>query len=140
MDIKNLGVKVTLGGEEHSLIFNLNVLEKCLAKYEKMDIVLNLYSNLSDYKWLGAQMLNEETEAWNEDHPDDQKPLLTEQQVGRMLDGVGGINEFQAKIREAMLKGLPHDKVAEVEELEKNLIAAQSGKITQWMDRLKRRK
>ena len=140
MDIKNLGVKVTLGGEEHSLIFNLNVLEKCLAKYEKMDDVLNLYSNLSDYKWLGAQMLNEEVVEWNEDHPDDQKPLLTEQQVGRMLDGIGGINDFQSKIREAMLKGLPVEKVEEVEELEKNLIAAQSGKITQWMDRLKRRK
>jgi hypothetical protein len=140
MDIKNLGVKVTLGGEEHSLIFNLNVLEKCLTKYEKMDDVLNLYSNLSDYKWLGAQMLNEEVEEWNEDHPDDQKPLLTEQQVGRMLDGIGGINDFQSKIREAMLKGLPVEKVEEVEELEKNLIAAQSGKITQWMDRLKRRK
>ena len=140
MDIKNLGVKVTLGGEEHSLIFNLNVLEKCLTKYEKMDDVLNLYSNLSDYKWLGAQMLNEEIEEWNEDHPDDQKPILTERQVGRMLDGIGGINDFQSKIREAMLKGLPVEKVEEVEEIEKNLIAAQSGKIAQWVNKMKHRK
>jgi hypothetical protein len=125
---------------DRTLIFNLNVLEKCIAKYEKMDVVLNLYSNLSDYKWLGAQMLNEETEAWNEDHPDDQKPLLTEQQVGRMLDGIGGINDFQSKIRDAMLKGLPVEKVEEVEELEKNLIAAQSGKMTQFLNRLKHRK
>lgn len=142
MDIKNMGVPVTIGGEDRTLIFNLNVLEKCVERYGKMDDVLNLYSNLTDFKWLGAQMLNEEIEEWNENHisPDDQKPHLTEQQVGRMLDGLGAITEFQNKIREAMLKGLPAEKVAEVEETEKNLIAALGGKNGQIVERWKRRK
>jgi hypothetical protein len=132
-----MGVTITLD-IERNLVFNLNVLEKCVEKYGSMDDVLNLYSNLTDFKWLGIQMLNEEIEEWNDDHPDQQKPLLTEKQLGRMLDGVGGITEFQSKIREAMLKGLPVEKVAEVEELEKNLIAAQSGKMSQVLGRLRK--
>jgi hypothetical protein len=122
------GVPITLD-RERNLIFNMNVLEKCVEKYSKMDNILNAFNNLSAAKHIGTLMLNEDAEIWNEEHPNDQKPLITEKQLGRMLDSINKINEFQQKVRQAMLSGLPQNQVHEVEELaeniEKNLIAAQ---------------
>lgn len=138
MGIKNLGVPITLD-TERNMIFNLNVLEKCIEKYGSMDALLNEpMANITATKWLAVEMLNEDAEIWNEDHPDNLKPLLNEKKLARLTDGLGGIQELQAKVNQAMLKGLPEDKVQEVEELGKNLIAAQSQNVT--MNREKRRK
>lgn len=138
MSIKNLGVPITLD-VERNLIFNLNVLEKCIEKYGSMDALLNEpMANITATKWLAVEMLNEDAEIWNEDHPDNKKPLLDEKRLARLTDGLGGIQELQAKVNQAMLKGLPEDKVQEVEELGKNLIAAQSQSVT--MNREQRRK
>lgn len=107
----------------------MNVLEKCVEKYSKMDEVLNAFNNLAAAKHIGTLMLNEDAEIWNEDHPDDKKSIITEKQLGRMLDSITKINEFQEKVRLAMLSGLPQEQVQEVEELAdelgKNLMAAQ---------------
>lgn len=133
------GVPITLykrKGEEvipvvGELIFNLNVLEGCVERYSKMDDVLNAFSNVKAAKEIGTLMWNESAEIWNEEH-EEKRELITEKQLGRMLDSITKINEFQEKVREAMLKGLPEDQVQEVEEavddLGKNLIAAQSKK------------
>lgn len=129
MFMKNYGVPITLD-VERNLIFNLNVLEKCVEKYQKMDDVLNAFANIKAAKEIGTLMLNEDAEIWNENHPDNPKPLLTEKQLGRLLDNIQKINEFQEKVRQAMLAGLPKEQVVEVEEIEKNLIAAQSLKTT----------
>ena len=137
-EAKNIGARLTLEKRlpdgtvqkiEGELVFNLNVLEKCVEKYQNMDDILNAFSNISAAKFLGVTMWNEAAEIWNEEHPDDKRPLITENQLGRMLDSITKINEFQQKIRDAMLAGLPKEQVVEVEELEKNLIAAQSGKM-----------
>lgn len=127
------GVKITLyktKGDaeiplEGELIFNLNVLEKCLEKYSKMDDILNAFSNIRAAKELGVLMWNEAAEIWNEEH-EQKREHITEKELGRMLDSIAKINEFQEKVREALLSGLPKERVQEVEELEKNLIAAQS--------------
>ena len=138
MGIKNLGIPITLD-TERNLIFNLNVLEKCVEKYGSMDAILNEpLENITATKWLAVEMLNEDAEIWNEDHPENLKPLLTEKKLARCTDGIGGIQELQDKVRQAMLKGLPEDKVQEVEEIEKNLIAAQSANLK--MNREQRRK
>jgi hypothetical protein len=135
------GVPITLyknkGGKsipiEGELVFNLNVLEECVERYSKMDDILNAFSNIKAAKEIGTLMWNEAAEIWNEEH-EDKREVITEKQLGRMLDSITKINEFQEKVREAMLKGLPEDQVQEVEEavddLGKNLIAAQSKKKT----------
>lgn len=129
MSIKNLGIPITLD-VERNLIFNINVLEECIEKYGSMDALLNEpLANITATKWLAVKMLNEDAEIWNEDHPDDKKSLLDEKKLARIIDGLGGIRELQAKVNQAMLKGLPEDKVQEVEEVGKNLIAAQSLKM-----------
>ena len=97
------------------LIFNLNVLEGCVERYSKMDDVLNAFSNVKAAKEIGTLMWNESAEIWNEEH-EEKRELITEKQLGRMLDSITKINEFQEKVREAMLKGLPEDQVQEVEE------------------------
>jgi len=126
-DMKSMGVPITLDVERH-LVFNLNVLEKCVDKFKDMNKLLNL-NNISEIKWLAVQMLNEDAEIWNEEHPDNPKPILNEKQLGRYVIGVGGLNELQKKVQEALLQGLPAEAVEEVEEkakeIEKNLIAAQ---------------
>lgn len=131
-----MGVPITLDAERN-LIFNLNVLEKCVEKFGSMDAMLNEpLANLSATKWLAVEMLNEDAEMWNEDHPDNKKTLLDEKKLGRYIIGIQAIKEFQGKVQEAMIKGLPEDQVQEVEEVGKNLIAAQSTK----MNREQRRK
>lgn len=130
--MKNYGIPITLDCERN-LIFNLNVLEQCVEKYNKMDNVLNAFANIKAAKEIGVMMLNEDAEIWNEEHPENPKPLLTEKQLGRLLNSITKINEFQEKVRQAMLNGLPQEQVQEVEEMtediEKNLIAAQSLKM-----------
>lgn len=126
--MRQLGIPITLD-VERNLIFNLNVLEKCVEKYGKMEDILNL-SDLQEVKWLAVQMLNEDTEIWNDDHPDDKKTFLDEKKLSRCVDGIGGLRELQQKVNEAMLKGLPQEAVNEVEETAKNLIAVQSQKKT----------
>ena len=130
--MKNYGIPITLDCERN-LIFNLNVLEQCVEKYNKMDNVLNAFANIKAAKEIGVMMLNEDAEIWNEEHPENPKPLLTEKQLGRLLNSITKINEFQEKVRQAMLNGLPQEQVQEVEEMtediEKDLIAAQSLKM-----------
>lgn len=118
------GVPITLD-RVRTLIFNANVLEECIEKYQKMDDILNSFNNLKVAKEIGAMMLNEDADIWNEVHPDDKKSFVTEKQLGRMLDSIEKINDFQQKVRQALLSGLPQDQVQVVEEVEKNLIAAQ---------------
>ena len=133
-NIKNMGVPIKLD-TDRNLVFTLNVLEACVEKFGKMDNILNdTLHNISTLKWLAVQMLNEDAEIWNDEHPDNPKPLLDEKKLGRMIAGLGGITELQKKVQEAMLKGLPKEQVQQVqemaEELEKKMTAAQSGKKT----------
>jgi hypothetical protein len=87
-----------------------------------MDNILNdAFRNVKTLKWLAVQMLNEDAEIWNEEHPDNPKPLLDEKKLGRLVVGIGGVNELQKKVQEAMLKGLPEDKIQQVEKWPKNL-------------------
>ena len=124
------GISITLDTERY-MIFNPNVLEPCIAKYQTMDYILNAFQNLKAAKEIGLLMINEATEMWNEDHPDAKKPLIQdEKHLGRLLAGINKITEFTNKVREAMLDGLPQDKIKEVEEVEKNLRAAAQKKMT----------
>ncbi len=128
-----MGVPIKLDCDRN-LIFNLNVLEKCVDRYKTMDNILNgAFQNITEMKWLAVQMLNEDAEIWNEEHEEDQKPLLDEKRLGRLISGIGAIVDLQNKVREAMFKGLPENQVQKVEEMaeeiEKNLKAAQSQKM-----------
>lgn len=132
MSIKDVGIPIKLD-IDRNLVFTLNVLEKCVERYGKMDDVLNdAFKNISETKWLAVEMLNEDAEIWNDEH-EEKKPLLTEVKLGRLITGIYGVRELQQKVQEAMLKGLPEDKVKEVEEMaeeiEKNLIAVQREKM-----------
>ncbi|NLU52381.1 MAG: hypothetical protein GXX10_05915 [Clostridiaceae bacterium] len=127
--MRNYGIPITLDTERH-LIFNLNVLEACIEKYQNMDDILNAFSNIKAAKEIGLMMINEATEMWNEDHPDQKKPLIQDEKyLGRLLAGMAKINEFMKKVRQAMLEGLPQEAVQEVEEVEKNLMAAAQKKM-----------
>ena len=126
------GVPIMLDVERH-MIFNLNVLEVCIERYQNnMDDILNAFRNIKAAKEIGLLMINEATEMWNEDYPDAKKPLIQdEKHLGRLLAGIDKITEFTNKVRQAMLDGLPQEAVQEVEEIEKNLIAvAQKKKKT----------
>lgn len=134
-DLKQIGVPITLD-IERNLVFNLNVIEKCVDKFGAMDDLLNAV-DLKAVKWIAVQMLNEDADIWNDKHPDDKKPLLTEESLGRYVIGISGLTELQGKVREAMLLGLPRDAVQEVEDIEKNLMTAQAmdGKKTNLLRR-----
>lgn len=136
-DIKELGVPFELDCKRN-LVFTLNVLEKCIKKYGSIENMLNdPLEDIASAKWLAVEMFNEDVDIWNDDH-DDKKTYVDERKVGRYIQGISGIEQLTAKVQEAMLKGLPEDKVALVEETAKNLIAAQNGK-TQNLNREQRR-
>ncbi|MCX7772218.1 MAG: hypothetical protein N2376_03795 [Clostridia bacterium] len=134
-----MGVPFKIDQHERNLIFNICVMDKSLEKFGKMDDVLNAAMDFQSTVWFAVQMLNEDAEIWNEDHKDNQKPLVDELKVKRSVDGMGGIVELQTKVSEAILKGLPKEQVEQVEELGKNLIAAQSGMKTLKLNRQQRR-
>ena len=133
-----MGIKITLD-IERELVFNLNVLDACVEKYGKMDDILNnTAKDMEATRWLAVQMLNEGAEIHNDLHSDNKIPLIDEAKLKRYVIGLGGISELQKKVQEAILKGLPRDAVEAVEEMGKNMIAAQSGK-TQKPNRAQRR-
>ncbi len=127
--VRDFGVPITLDCDRR-LIFNINVLEQCIEKYGSISAMLDdPMDNLAASVWIAVAMLNEDAEIWNDEHPESPKTLVNEKILKRYTVGVGGINEIQKKVKEALLQGLPEDKLQEVEEAEKNLIAVQSGKI-----------
>lgn len=129
-DIKDPGVKIQLD-VEREMVFTLNVQSDAIAKFGKMDNLLNDSSkNLEVTKWLAVQMVNEGIEIYNDCHPDNKQQLYDERKLCRYVHGLGGFDVLQQKVQEAMLKGLPADRIQQVEELGKNLIAAQSQTIT----------
>lgn len=138
-EMKQMGVPFQIDQHDRNLVFNMNVLEKCLEKYGKMDEILNASNDFKATLWLAVQMFNEDVEMWNEDHKDNPIPLVDELKVKRGVDGLGGILELQKKVSEAILKGLPKEQVEQVEEIGKNLIAAQSGTTAPKMNRQQRR-
>lgn len=122
-NIKNLGVKITLD-REREMVFSLNVLDACIEKFGEMDNLLNDSANdLKVAVWLGVQMLNEGAEIHNDNHPDDKIPPIDEAKLKRYVSGLGGIREFQIKVQEAILKGLPEDAVQQVVELGEKIAA-----------------
>ncbi|EMS74039.1 hypothetical protein [Ruminiclostridium cellobioparum] len=124
-DIKNTSVKVMLD-EERELVFTLNVMSDAINKYGRMDNILNdSANNLEVTKWLAVQMVNEGVEIWNDKNPD-KKQLYDERKLCRYVQGLGGFGVLQQKVQEAILKGLPEDKVRQVEEIGKNLMAVQN--------------
>lgn len=134
-DLRNMGIPITLD-IERSLIFNLNVIEKCIDRFGAMDDILNAV-DIKTVKWIAVQMANEDAAIWNKNNQDNKKPLLDEEELGRYVIGINGLNELQLKVREAMLLGLPAEQVQEVEEIEKNLMTVQGmdGKMKNLLKR-----
>lgn len=134
-DLRNMGIPITLD-VERSLIFNLNVIEKCIDRFGAMDDILNAV-DIKTVKWIAVQMTNEDAAIWNKNNQDNKKPLLDEEELGRYVIGINGLNELQLKVREAMLLGLPAEQVQEVEEIEKNLMTVQGmdGKMKNLLKR-----
>lgn len=121
---------------ERNLIFNLNVIQKCVDRFGEMDNILNSV-DIETVKWIAVQMVNEDAAIWNKKHPDRPKTLLTEEDIGMYVIGMHGLLELQNKVRDAMLIGLGPEQVQEVEEIEKNLTTAQvpSGKTASLLKR-----
>lgn len=134
-DMRNLGVKITLD-IEREMIFNLNVLDACVEKFGKMDDLFQELQNMNTVVWLAVQMLNESAEIHNEEHPDNKIPSIDEKKLKRYIVGLGGIQEFQKKVQDAILKGLPEEAVKQVEELGEQIAAQmKDGKMVNWIQR-----
>ena len=122
-DLKPAGVAIVINGHEERMLFTLNIVEKAIERYGQLENLLqNLNTGLPEIKWLATQMINECIDIWNDDHPDERRQLLTEQQLGRQIVGVYGINELSDRVREAIFQGLPEDAVETVDATVKNLM------------------
>jgi predicted RND superfamily exporter protein len=125
-DLKKLGISFNIDEYERNLIFNINVAEASTEKFGNMDNIFEAMRDIKSTVWLAVQMFNEDAEIWNKKHPDDKKPLVDEMDVKRGVDGVGGIADLIRAVNAAIIKGLPEDQVKQVEEISKNLLAAQT--------------
>ena len=130
MGLKLEGIPIMLD-RERRMLFSLNVLEACVEKFGDVNALLqDSTKDITTSKWVACLMINEGTEVWNDQHPDDKMDYIDEAKLGRYVAGIGGIAEFNRKIKEAFLAGLPEDSVEQVEdqieEAEKNLMAARN--------------
>ena len=127
-DLKPKGVEIELDGQKLYMLFTLNVMEAATDRYGKIDdLMQRIGAGVSDLKWFATQMLNEWIAIWNDEHPDNPKPLLTEAKLGRMVVGLPEMNKLGVLVREAIIQGLPKDAVEVVLNAEddlKNLMTA----------------
>lgn len=90
-------MSITYKGIEYELVFNLNVMEVIQDKYGSVEKWGNLVEaedeakdepKAKDIKFGFWAMLNEGIEIYNEDH-EEERELLTERQVGRIVSEIG---------------------------------------------------
>lgn len=136
-EFRQMGVPFQIDEYDRYLIFNLIVQDLCIDKFGKMDDIFQAVSNRDAMIWLAVEMFNQDVEIWNKRHQDNKKPLVTGKDVKQGIDGYGGYIELNKAINAAIIKGLPREAIEEVEEIGKNLIAAQNGMTT--MNRQQRR-
>ena len=129
-DMKPKGVEIELNGKNYNMLFNLNVIEQVVEKFGDISDLMSQTNSMKAVKWLATEMINEEIETWNDDHPDAQRELMTEKKLGRAICGVAGVNELRTKVQEAICQGLPESAVQRLEdtadELIKNAMATQT--------------
>lgn len=80
-------------GNEYELHFNLNVMELIQEEYGSVEAWGDLTEaepepNVKALKFGLGAMLNEGIEIYNEEH-EDQRPLFTDKQIGRVITEVG---------------------------------------------------
>jgi hypothetical protein len=122
-DLKPTGVAIEINGREERMLFTLNVMEKAVERYGQLeDLMQSLNKGLPEIKWFAAQMINECIDIWNDEHPEERRQSMTEQQLGHYIVGLTGINALSERVREAIFQGLPKDTVEMVEETAKNLL------------------
>lgn len=121
---------------KRNLVFNYNVIKKCIGRFGSLDDVLNgiTYDNVL---WIAEQMLIEDAKIHNRAYPDDPIPVLTEDEIGMYIMGINGLTDLIKKVNEAMILGLHPDQVQAVEEIEKNLktTQGQNGKMKHLLKR-----
>lgn len=123
-DVKTLGVPHQIDKYNRNLIFNINVMDKAVDKFGKLDNVFNAANDIKTTVWFAVEMFNQDAEIQTEDG--NNVPIIDEAYLKRRVDGMGGLRDLQKSITDAILKGLSKESVQQVEELGKNLLAMQS--------------
>lgn len=115
--IKDVSKEIEYKGKAYKLVFNLNVMEQIQDEYE----TLGKWGELTDGTGKEVNikalifgftcMLNEGIEIKNEEQ-EEQEPLLTKKQVGRMITELG-INNMAEKLNETVIESTePEEKNA----------------------------
>lgn len=90
-EVKN--TVVTYKGEEYELVFNLNVMEQIQDEYGSVEkwgelVEASAEPKAKDIKYGFTAMINEGIDIYNENN-DENRPFLTEKQVGRIISEIG---------------------------------------------------
>ncbi len=89
--------KLTYKGIEYDLVFNLNVMEMLQEEYGSVEAwsakaMESDEPNIKVLKFGFKAMINEGIEIYNEDHIDEQKELVDDKTVGRIITAAGFSN------------------------------------------------
>lgn len=89
--------KLTYKGIEYDLVFNLNVMEMLQEEYGSVEAwsakaMESDEPNIKVLKFGFKAMINEGIEIYNEDHISEQKELVDDKTVGRIISSVGFSN------------------------------------------------
>ena len=105
------GAVITIGGEEHELLLTTRATKEIAARYgglenlgDKLLKSENFEMALNEIIWLITMLANQCVMVHNLRHPDEKRPLLTEDAV-ELLTTPFELAGFKDTIAEAMFKG-----------------------------------
>jgi hypothetical protein len=104
---------INAGDKEYPIAFTLNVMEAIQEKYGSMDEWGKVLQpedgepSIKDLKWTFQQFINEGIEIQNEEKGEE-RPLLSEKQVGRVISFIG-VNNIGNLIKDLTVKSVETD-------------------------------
>ena len=116
------GAVIRIGEQEHNLLLTTKATKEIAGRYgglenlgDKILKAENFEMALGEIVWLIALLANQEVQIHNLKHPDDKRPLLTEEEI-ELLTNPGDLAEYREAIMQALTNGTKRNVESEPDE------------------------
>ena len=116
------GAVIRIGEQEHTLLLTTKATKEIAGRYgglenlgDKILKAENFEMALGEIVWLIALLANQEVQIHNLKHPDDKRPLLTEEEI-ELLTNPGDLAEYREAIMQALTNGTKRNVESEPDE------------------------
>ena len=116
------GAVIRIGDREYNLLLTTRATKEIAGRYgglenlgDKILKAENFEMALGEIVWLIALLANQEVQIHNLKHPDDKRPLLTEEEI-ELLTNPGDLAEYREAIMQALTNGTKRNVESEPDE------------------------